>query len=480
LASALNGTAISGVLVEENNGQTEISISAAAPVGSLRQGTILGAVQMSRQLDDQFLRELAFERSGIYLGLIYDDQIQARTTGESPSATTLVGNIGLDSEAVGLAATGQTVISDKLISSGNTPYTVAYIPLPGHEGTSPVTLMVLVELDEIFAFQSSTLINTITVFAVFALIAMLVIYFSLQQIAIQPLTTLKTIAQEMTEGQYERRIPVRGQDEVGQLAETFNKMADAIQQRETNLQAARLQAERADQVKSAFLASMSHELRTPLNAIINFTRFVIDGDTGPVNDEQQELLTEVVASAKHLLNLINDVLDMSKIEAGALSLFVEDNVSLTNILNNVVSIGRSLLADKTVQLQTAIADSLPLIRADQQRILQILLNIVSNACKFTKEGQIKIAAYPAADEVVISVADSGPGIEPEDQALVFEAFQQTKTGIRQGGGTGLGMPIAKNLAEAHGGKLSLESEPGKGTTFFVTLPIRSEKLVTVS
>jgi signal transduction histidine kinase len=477
LTVALSGTSTTGIQVEEYDGQMELRISAAAPTGSIRQGTILGAIQMSRQINDAFLRDLAFERSGVYLGLVYDNQILARTTFDETVPTILHGNISFDPESVRLAADGQIVLSDKLISSSNTPYAVAYIPILGSNATLPTALMILIELDEIFAFQNTTLVNTIIIFAVLAFVTMTVIYLSLQQIAIQPLTTLKTIAQKMTDGHYEQRIPVWGRDEVGQVAETFNEMAEAIQQRETNLQTARAQAERADQAKSAFLASMSHELRTPLNAVINFTHFVIDGDTGPVNEQQTELLTQVVNSGKHLLNLINDVLDMSKIEAGSLVLFIEDNIDLNALLQNAVSTGRSLLANKPVRLHIDIEDKLPLVRADRQRILQILLNIVSNACKFTEEGEIRVTALQANKEIVISIADTGPGIAPEDKAMVFEAFKQTTTGLRQGGGTGLGMPIARSLAEAHGGRLWLESEFGKGATFYIALPIKSEELV---
>ncbi len=243
---------------------------------------------------------------------------------------------------------------------------------------------------------------------------------------------------------------------------------------------ARERAERSDQVKSAFLASMSHELRTPLNAVINFTRFVIDGDTGPVNEQQTELLTEVVGSAKHLLNLINDVLDMSKIEAGSLNLFIEDDVDLKSLVNSVVKTGRGLLAGKTVELQTEIEENLPLIRADRQRIMQILLNVMSNACKFTEDGSIRVKLSLKDGQALITTTDTGPGIAAEDQAMVFEAFKQTKTGLRQGGGTGLGMPIAKSLTEAHGGHMWLESEFGKGATFYVALPIKSETLVPMS
>ena len=250
-----------------------------------------------------------------------------------------------------------------------------------------------------------------------------------------------------------------------------------VKDRTSALEQAKEEAERANHVKSAFLASMSHELRTPLNAIINFTKFVAKGDMGPVNELQAGTLTEVIDSAKHLLALINDVLDMSKIEAGSLNLFIEDDVDLTTILETVETTAGSLLADKPVALEVEIEHNLPRIRGDRQRILQILLNVMSNACKFTQQGNIGLVARQVGQDIVMAVQDTGPGIAPEDQSLVFEAFKQTHTGLRQGGGTGLGMPISRNLTEAHGGRLWLESEVGRGTTFFVSLPIQSEQLV---
>ncbi len=254
-------------------------------------------------------------------------------------------------------------------------------------------------------------------------------------------------------------------------------LEDKVKARTAELETAKDVAERANHVKSAFLASMSHELRTPLNAVINFTKFVANGDLGEVNSDQVETLNEVVGSGKHLLNLINDVLDMSKIEAGSLNLFVEDDVSLKSILASVDPIARTLLADKPVTLTIEMTETLPLLRVDRQRILQVVLNIVSNACKFTKEGSIHLQAVQQGDNVLISVKDTGPGIAPEDHALVFEAFKQTDAGLRQGGGTGLGMPISKSLVESHGGRFWLESESGKGATFFVLLPIKSTELV---
>lgn len=475
LAAALKGETTTGVLVEQDAGQTGLIISSAAPVNALRQGTVLGAVQMSQKVDDAFLQELAFEREGIYLGVVYDNQLMARTAFDSSAnATILYRDIALDTEAVSRASNGEVVVPDTLITSSNIPYAVAYIPLAAGEMSSPASLVILVELDEIFAFQTSTLMNTIIVFAALALVALVIIYMSLQHIVIQPLNTLRVIAQKMTGGQYKQRIPAQGKDEVGQLAASFNEMAGAIEQREENLQAARAQAERANQVKSAFLASMSHELRTPLNGIINFTGFVADEMLGPVNEKQTQFLRDAIVNAEHLLSLINDVLDISKIEAGSLRLFIENNVDLAKELETVARTGKTLLADKPVELNIDIQGTLPLLQGDKRRIRQIMLNLVSNACKFTDEGSVTIKAKQCDNEIFLSVKDTGPGIEAKDHDAIFETFLQTETGLRKGGGTGLGLPISKKLAEAHGGRMWLESEPGAGAEFFVVLPLQAE------
>lgn len=242
----------------------------------------------------------------------------------------------------------------------------------------------------------------------------------------------------------------------------------------------RLKAEKADRIKSAFLASMSHELRTPLNAVINFTQFVMDGDAGEVTEQQAELLGAVVSSGRHLLGLINDVLDISKIEAGSLELFIEDDVDLNALVDRVVTIGKSLVLNKPIEIHVHTDADLPHIRCDRQRIFQILINIMSNACKFTDQGEINIRMTHKRDMVEISIADTGPGIAPEDHENVFVAFKQTERGMVRGGGTGLGMAIAKSLTEAHYGKIWLESSLGAGATFLVSLPVESSQLTPVN
>ena len=239
--------------------------------------------------------------------------------------------------------------------------------------------------------------------------------------------------------------------------------------------AAKEEAEQANTVKSAFLASMSHELRTPLNAIINFSKFLKKGIPGPVNEEQGQLVGSIADSGQHLLNLINDVLDMSKIEAGSLSLYVETGIDLHQIIETAIQYTNPLLADKPVEIQQDVPAELPTLTGDRKRLLQIFLNVLSNACKFTDNGSVKIRVQNETDRLLVSVADTGAGIAAEDSKDVFTAFKQTESGLRQGGnGTGLGMPICQKLVEAHEGRIWFESQVGTGTTFYVELPLLTE------
>ena len=474
LATALKGETVTALLIEENGNHIEVSLSTAAPIVSTT-GNVLGAIQMSRYISSDFLRSLIFGREGIHLGLIYNDRFIARSTDDESSANhILVNGIQLESASVRKAQAGETIIYDSLlIGSGGVPHTVAYSPILTNGSTSHAVIMILVELEEIYSFQNSTLSNTIQVFIALTVFAIAIIYITIFRTTVQPLDKLRRIAQTMTSGEYDERAPVITNDEVGQLASAFNEMAIAIQQREVSLQAAREQAERANQVKSMFLASVSHELRTPLNAIINLTKFVGLGMYGEVNEEQVDILGKVESRSKHLLNLINDVLDISKIETDSLELFVEEDLRISEIIQPAIDTARTLILDKPVTITQDIADNLPVLTGDAQRIQQIVLNLLSNACKFTEVGEIRVEAYLKDDEIIISICDTGPGIHLDHQTLIFEAFRQTKDGFRKGEGTGLGLPISRRLAEAHEGRVWADSTVGKGSTFYVALPVNT-------
>ena len=233
-----------------------------------------------------------------------------------------------------------------------------------------------------------------------------------------------------------------------------------------------------DKLKSQFLANMSHELRTPLNSIIGFSRVILKGIDGPITDLQQQDLTAINAAGQHLLSLINDILDISKIEAGKMELAFEENVSLQDIINSAMSTAVGLTKDKPIKLEKLVQPDLPPVRADPTRVRQVLINFLSNAAKFTEEGSIIVKAFlqrspTGMPEIMVSVTDSGIGIAPEDQKLLFQPFTQVDASpTRKTGGTGLGLSISRRLIEMHGGRIGVNSEVGKGSTFYFTLPIR--------
>ncbi|HEX8993392.1 MAG TPA: response regulator [Anaerolineales bacterium] len=235
-----------------------------------------------------------------------------------------------------------------------------------------------------------------------------------------------------------------------------------------------------DHVKTQFLANMSHELRTPLNSIIGFSRVILKGIDGPITDLQQQDLNAIYNSGQHLLGLINDVLDLAKIEAGKMELSF-DEINVTDIITSVMSTASGLVKDKPIKLLRQVDADLPAVRADPIRLRQVLLNLLSNAAKFTDDGEIIVHAsvqtgLAAQPEILVSVADTGPGIAPEDQAKLFQAFSQVDDSpTRKTGGSGLGLSISQQLVHLHGGRIGVHSEVGKGSTFYFTLPIYRAK-----
>ena len=231
----------------------------------------------------------------------------------------------------------------------------------------------------------------------------------------------------------------------------------------------------ANKHKSEFLANMSHELRTPLNAILGYTELIIDNIYGDVSEKILEVLERMGQNGRHLLSLINDVLDLSKIEAGQLSLSLGD-YSMGDVAQTVFTSVEALAEEKKIALKTIYDPDLPIGKGDEQRIAQVLLNLVGNAIKFTDEGEVKLEVNAYGENFTVSVSDTGPGLSETDKEKIFEEFQQAdRSSTREKGGTGLGLSIAKRIVEMHGGRIWVESTLGKGSTFYFTIPVRVNK-----
>ena len=252
------------------------------------------------------------------------------------------------------------------------------------------------------------------------------------------------------------------------------------QQLATALEEARLYAEverkstelgSASHHKSEFLANMSHELRTPLNAIIGFSEVLSERMFGELNEKQDEYLKDIHASGAHLLSLINDILDLSKIEAGRMELELTD-FDLPTAIDNALTLVRERAGRRGITLHTAVDSRLGQVRADERKVRQVILNLLSNAIKFTPEGgRIEVGAVPKDEFVEVSVSDTGVGIAPEDQEAVFEEFRQVGTADKKVEGTGLGLTLCRKFVELHGGRIWVKSELGVGSTFTFTIPV---------
>jgi len=230
--------------------------------------------------------------------------------------------------------------------------------------------------------------------------------------------------------------------------------------------------EAASRHKSEFLANMSHELRTPLNAVIGFSEVLTERMFGELNEKQDEYLKDIHASGQHLLSLINDILDLSKIEAGKMDLELSE-FDLAMTIDNALMLVRERAARRSIALNTAVDEQVGQVQADERKIRQVLLNLLSNAIKFTPEGgRIHVEARAVNESIEVSVTDTGVGIAPKDQEAVFEEFKQVGTADKKVEGTGLGLALSRKFIELHGGKIWVESQVGEGSTFTFTVPVR--------
>lgn len=332
---------------------------------------------------------------------------------------------------------------------------------------------------------SANFVFFITVGTVSILLIVTIVFFTTGKF-IRPIERLTAAAATITKtGDLTTKVDILSRDEVGQLGRTFNDMSTKLQstyatleqriaEKTAHLQQAILALERANKMKSEFLANMSHELRTPLNAIIGFAEVLRDKIAGDLNEEQIDFVNDIHSSGCHLLQMINDILDLSKIEAGRMELQPEV-FPVPEAIADVHTILKGLASKKHLELKTAVLTDVKNIEADRVKFKQILYNLLSNAIKFTPEnGKIILEAGIVDDMLQVSVSDTGIGMKSEDQEKVFKEFWQADSSFaRKYEGTGLGLALTKRIVEMHGGKIWFESEYGKGSMFYFALPLKA-------
>jgi signal transduction histidine kinase len=306
---------------------------------------------------------------------------------------------------------------------------------------------------------------TVVGFAVGSSALALLLGYAISRSLTVPVKQMDRRLAEIAAGDFSRRVEVDNRDELGTLAANLNRMNDEL---------GRLykQLEMVSRHKSDFLANMSHELRTPLNAIIGFSEALLERMFGELNEKQEDYLRDIHSSGHHLLSLINDVLDLSKIEAGHMELAPSD-FDVAAALQAAVILVRERALRHGIQLSLETAPDLGLIHADERKFKQAVVNLLSNGVKFTPDGgSVRLSGRRLGEAVEVSVADTGIGIAPEDFDAAFEEFRQVgKNGVQKQEGTGLGLALTRRIVELHGGRIWLESELGKGSTFTFSLPL---------
>lgn len=336
-------------------------------------------------------------------------------------------------------------------------------------------------LNRVFMLSAGLLAGTL---------AIVVFYLITTRLILQPVRVLQETAQKVSEGDLNIRSDINTGDEFQQLSETFNEMLTNLKQSADQLRAANKSLDlklgqlseansalyESNRLKSEFLANVSHELRTPLNSILGFAELLKDSSPAASDAKACRYIQNILTSGRNLLDLINDLLDLAKIEAGRMEVRSEP-LSVTDLFEGLTSLLKPLTAPKGLTIHATVAPDLPILQTDPAKLQQVLYNFLSNAIKFSPPGEridLRAESEPA-DGMRISVVDRGPGIPPEKHAVIFEKFRQADASVtREHSGTGLGLAISKELTTLLGGEIGLKSEPGAGSTFWIVLPLKRE------
>ncbi|MFK7803910.1 MAG: ATP-binding protein [Anaerolineae bacterium] len=444
------------------------------------------------------------ERLQTTSGETFLTDIQANYLFHPDPTKALVAQDGVESTAEDdFAGIFNTILEDEIAHAELDPDSESFVALrhihydPTNDDSYWILIRSLPQSEVIETATISQLLQSLLTAAVIVGFGALVLGIWLTRSIVNPVEAVSAAVARLTDrdANYEitlnpiSRDVANRSDELGVLATSFNAMTvrlnelyttleDRVRNRTQDLEIARreadearTEAERANDLKTQFLSNMSHELRTPLNAIINMTGFVAEGDMGEVNEEQISALNITIDSGHHLLGLINDILDLTKIEAGMMNVIFED-VDLDAVLQSVLSSATGLVANKPIKLISELQPGgLPSIVGDKRRIRQIFLNVISNAVKYTNEGTITLTAWEQNDSVCVSIKDTGIGIPEDDYSLVFQTFSQARNSLDNVVSSGLGMPITKQLIELHGGEIWFESSVDIGSTFYIQLPL---------
>jgi signal transduction histidine kinase len=477
--SARTDTYFGSVVFNERDGRPHMTVAIAE--GRPGQGVIEADVDL-RSVQD------AIERTRIGpAGYAYAVDAQG-TVIAHPDRNVVLAHTSFGAlPQVGAALSGPPATRSDVVATGRDPDGREVIS--AFHRVDPLGWWVFVEepLSEAFAPIQSAIWRTALLLVVFLLVAIATSVLLARNL-VRPIQSIQIAAGKIGSGSLDQRINVSSRDELGALAEEFNRMAGQLEAsysglenqvqdrtRELTNALSRLdeQAHELEAVsnhKSQFLANMSHELRTPLNAISGFSQVLRKQMYGEINEKQAEYLDDILASARHLELLIDDVLDLSKIEAGQIELQLAP-FSLPAALDRGVVIVRERATIEGVQISLSSAPGTHTVIGDERRVTQVIFNLLSNAVKFTPAGgTVDVAVARIDGDVRVSVSDNGPGIAKEDQVRIFEEFQQATAGKEQREGTGLGLALSKRLVELHHGRIWVESEPGKGSMFAFTLP----------